>query len=204
MIEWVIEIALSCKFFDDIVVSTDDIEIANISINAGARVPFIRPESISDDYTTTVEVISHAIHSLGEVGVLFGNVCCVYPTAPFLDAEDLKEGLKILESEKCDYVFPTTEFPYPIQRALKIYDKNRLQMLSPENYRMRSQDLESLYHDAGQFYWGSTDAWIQKRPIFSEESRAMILPSYRVWDIDTPDDWRRAELMFQSFQDDRT
>lgn len=198
MIAWSIEAAKKSGMFDHIIVSTDDIEIAEVAKQWGAEVPFIRPTELSDDYVATRPVINHAISM---AAALYGQpdyVCCIYATAPFIRAEDIRCGLKKLIEEGCDFAFTVTSFPYPIQRALKITAKGRIDMFSPEYRATRSQDLEEAYHDAGQFYWGKTEAFTNDLPTFSEHAAPIILPRYLVQDIDTLEDWYRAELMFKA------
>jgi len=197
MIVWSIEAAKSCGLFDHIIVSTDDQEIAELAKEHGAAVPFIRPAELSDDYTGTGDVVKHAVEwvikNLGKPEY----VCTVYATAPFVKSIDITKGLKSLQENNCQIVFTVTSFPFPIQRAIKITDNDRVQMFQPENLMTRSQDLEPAYHDAGQFYWAKTDAALNNISAFSLESVPLILPRYQVQDIDTPEDWIRAEQLFQ-------
>ena len=200
MIAWTIEAARQSACFDGIVVSTDDPEIAEVARACGAEVPFMRPSSLSDDYTGTIPVIAHAIEWHERRGTNPTQVCCLYATAPFVQADDLKQGLQMLQKEVCDYVFPVTSYAFPIQRAVRMTPAGRVEMFNPEQFNTRSQDLEEAYHDAGQFYWGSAQAWLEGRPIFSPEAAALILPRFRVQDIDTPEDWERAEWLFRAMQ----
>ena len=197
MIAWSIEAAKASDCFDRIVVSTDDEEIKEVATEYGAEVPFMRPAELSDDHTGTTAVIAHAIEWLQQKGHAFDNVCCLYATAPFVESEDLRRGLELLKHEDCDYVFSVTDYAFPIQRAIRITPDSRIEMFNPEHFNTRSQDLEEAYHDAGQFYWGTASAWIEKRTIFGPSSVPLILPRSRVQDIDTTEDWARAELMFQ-------
>jgi pseudaminic acid cytidylyltransferase len=195
MIVWSIEAARESGCFDRIIVSTDDTEIGRV-----AEVPFIRPAELCDDFTTTTPVLAHAVKWFTDEGAKLSYVCCIYATAPFISPEDIRVGLKRLEASACHYAFSVTRYGFPIQRALRIRDDGRAEMFSPEYFSSRSQDLEDAYHDAGQFYWGTSEAWTSEKPIFSQESIPVVLPRHRVQDIDTPDDWRRAELMFQALQ----
>lgn len=196
MLAWGIEAALESGCFDRVVVSTDDPEIARVAEAAGAEVPFVRPPELSDDRTGTGPVVAHAARECGLDG---GDlVCCVYPTAPFLQAEDLRRGLEVLERGELDYVFSATTFPFPIQRAIRPTPAGRVEMFQPEHLETRSQDLEEAWHDAGQFYWGRAAAWLRGAPIFSSAAAMVPLPRLRVQDIDTPEDWARAELMFRA------
>jgi len=198
MIVWSIETAKSSKLFDHIIVSTDDSEIAELAKEYDAEVPFIRPEELSDDYIGTGDVVRHTVEwvtkSLGRPEF----VCTIYATAPFIKPTDIVKGLKLLQENDCQIVFTVTSFPFPIQRAIKITGNNRVQMFQPENFMTRSQDLEPSYHDAGQFYWSMTDAVLNNISAFSEVSIPLILPRHRVQDIDTVEDWQRAELMFKA------
>ncbi|MCJ8054202.1 pseudaminic acid cytidylyltransferase [Shinella curvata] len=196
MIVWSIDAALDSGCFDRIIVSTDDAEIAAIASKAGADVPFMRPANLSDDYTGTIPVVAHAISWMQEHGDAVGSVCCIYATAPFVRAEDIRRGQSILEDGGADYAFSVTSFPFPIQRAIRLKAEKRVEMFWPEHFASRSQDLEESFHDAGQFYWGRSEAWLAGRPLFSPHAAAVVLPRHRVQDIDTPEDWQRAELMF--------
>ena len=200
MIAWSIQAAKRSGCFDRIIVSTDDDEIAGIADSYGAEVPFKRPAELSDDYTATRPVIAHAINWLMNNGTQVHYACCIYATAPFLVPDDLITGISILQDMGCDYVFPVTSYGYPIQRALRVDHQSQVQMLDPVNFTSRSQDLEDTYHDAGQFYWGTVSAWGSERPIFSAGARALVIPRSRVQDIDTLDDWDRAELIFSAWK----
>ena len=198
IIAWSIETALSSQCFDQVIVSTDDEEIASIAEQYGAVIPFMRPLSLADDHTPTVSVMRHALDWFLQQGVELDHSCCVYATAPFLRSHDILAGLREIKKYECKYVFSMTKFSYPIQRALKINGSGYVEMLQPEHATSRSQDIDDAYHDAGQFYWGRTQAWTDGESILSENSRAIILPSQRVHDIDTFDDWSRAEYMFRA------
>lgn len=200
MIAWAIEAARESACFDRIIVSTDDSEIADIARDHGVEVPFLRPVELSGDHTGTIPVIAHAIRWQQRHGGSPSAVCCIYATAPFIRAEDLQRGLKLLEQAGCDYVFSVTSYAFPIQRAIRTTAENRIEMFSPEHFHTRSQDLEEAYHDAGQFYWGRAEAWLQGRVIFGPASCPVLLPRHRVQDIDTPEDWVRAEWMFKAMQ----
>jgi pseudaminic acid cytidylyltransferase len=198
MIAWSIETALKSGCFDHVIVSTDDDEIAEISERYGAEVPFRRPAELADDYTATRPVINHAIH---EVEQLYGRVtgiCTIYPTAPFLQIGDLKKGERALQEGRWDFAFSVASYSCPIQRALKISDGGGIEMFCPEFRTTRSQDLEPAYHDAGQFYWGRRAAFLEGNPTFSGDSCPVVLPSWRVVDIDTLEDWERAERLFEA------
>ena len=195
MIAWSIEAAKKSGLFDHILVSTDDEEIAQVAIKYGAEAPFLRPKNLADDHTVTRPVVNHAIEVTEN---LYGNVsyvCCIYATAPFVQALDLKDGFNKLIAEKSDFAFTVTSFPFPIQRAIKVTENGRIAMFNPEYLNTRSQDLDESYHDAGQFYWGRTQAFKNNIVTFSEASVPIILPRYRVQDIDTPEDWEMAEWL---------
>ena len=197
MIAWSIEVAQSSGCFDRVIVSTDDAEIADVARTWGAEVPFVRPASLSDDHTGTIPVIAHAVEWVRAHGQAPTEVCTLYATAPFVRGQDLQQGLQTLLDQGGDYAFAVTSYAFPIQRAVRITQAGRVQMFDPAQFTTRSQDLEEAYHDAGQFYWGKADAWLQAAPIFSERSAPVMLPRHRVQDIDTPEDWLRAELMFK-------
>jgi N-acylneuraminate cytidylyltransferase len=197
MIAWSIEAAMASGCFDRIIVSTDDAEIADVARAHGAEVPFMRPPELSDDHSGTMPVMAHAITSMAKK---FGPVefaCCLYATAPFVQSQDLRQGLKELQKSDALYAFTVTNFPAPIQRSFRITQQQRIEMFDAAQFNARSQDLEEAYHDAGQFYWGRTDAWLHATPLFSRFSAPILLPRYRVQDIDTLDDWFRAEMMFE-------
>lgn len=198
MIAWSIEAAMQSGCFDRIVVSTDDAEIADVARTYGAEVPFVRPVELSDDYTGTIPVIAHATHWQAQNGEAASEVCCIYATAPFVQAADLQRGLQVLQDHQVDYAFSVTSYAFPIQRAIRITPGSRIEMFDAEHFNTRSQDLEEAYHDAGQFYWGRSDAWLQGRMIFSPDATPVVLPRHRVQDIDTPEDWVRAEWMFKA------
>ncbi len=167
---------------------------------AGAEVPFMRPAELSDDHTGTVPVIQHAIEWVNAQGQPVEQACCLYATAPFVSAEDINRGLDILNATQSDYAFSVTSYAFPIQRAIRLNDEGRVQMFNPEHFNTRSQDLEEAFHDAGQFYWGTADAWLKGRMIFGAGSVPVPLPRHRVQDIDTPEDWVRAEWLFKAMQ----
>ena len=200
MIAWSIEAALQSECFDRIIVSTDDPEIANVALQYGAQVPFLRPPELSDDHTGTIPVISHAIEWFRAEGQQINQVCCLYATAPFVRPEDIHRGLLTLNEKACDYAFSVTSYAFPIQRAIRINSEGRVEMFNPEYFNNRSQDLEEAWHDAGQFYWGQADAWVSNKMIFTPDSAPVLLARHRVQDIDTPEDWVRAEWMFRAME----
>ena len=197
MIAWSIEAARASNCFDLIIVSTDDSETADIARAYGAEVPFIRPTELSDDHAGTIPVVAHAIDWIAQ---RFGPVqfaCCIYATAPFVEPQDLCQGLIALQQSGARYALSVTSYAFPIQRAIRIQSDNRVEMLSPEYHNTRSQDLEEVFHDAGQFYWGHSSAWLSHLPIFGHDTVPVRLPRDRVQDIDTLEDWAIAELKFK-------
>ncbi len=201
IISYSIEAALKSKLFDKVIVSTDDEEIAAVAREFGAETPFMRPAKISDDYTGTNAVVKHAIQWYQEQAGSITLACCIYATAPFLRAKYLSEGYDKLINTGKSFVFSVTSFPFPIQRAIRINKNAEVEAFWPENISERSQDLEEAYHDAGQFYWGRPQAFLNNETIFSSVSLPVILPRYLVQDIDTQEDWIRAELMYQALKD---
>lgn len=190
--------AKNSGLFNRIIVSTDDEEIASVAGIYGAETPFIRPQEIADDFTGTNTVVRHAIEWLQQHGQPVAFVCCLYATAPFIQVKYLKQAFeKLRDSNKC-FVFSVTSFPFPIQRAIRINALGEVDAFFPEHVDSRSQDLEDAFHDAGQFYWGTAEAFLHNRVLFSSESLPFVLPRYHVQDIDTEEDWRRAEIMFNS------
>lgn len=199
-IAYPIEAAFASGCFDRVIVSTDDDEIAEVAERHGAQVPFRRPAELADDHATTIAVIQHAIAEMGSQGTPTQWVCCIYATALFLQPDDLRCGWRLLQEQGADYAFSVTSYAFPIQRALRVTPEGRIGMFQPEQLMTRSQDLEPAYHDAGQFYWGSARAFTDGLPIFSNASVPVVLPRYRVQDIDTPEDWLQAELMHRAMQ----
>lgn len=197
MIAWSIQAAIQSGCFDRVLVSTDSQEIASCAQTLGAEAPFLRPKHLSDDYTPTIPVVQHAINFVCEQGFSVNQVCCIYATAPFVRPIDLRQSMQQLLTCRDDFVFSATTFPFPIQRAIRLDNEGRVAMFHPEHLSTRSQDLEEAYHDAGQFYWGTAQAWLAGRPLFGATSRLYLVPRSRVQDIDTPEDWTRAELMFR-------
>lgn len=198
MIAYTIAAAQESGVFDRIVVSTDDDEIAATARELGAETPFCRPAELANDYADTVSVVAHAVDWLTAYSTAPQAVCCLYATAPFLQSQFIRAGLKVLQSRKWDYVFAATTFPYPIFRAFALEQDGSLKMFQPEHFRTRSQDLPEAWHDAAQFYWGIADAWLEKRMIFGERSTVVKLPRWLVQDIDTVEDWNVAERLYQA------
>ncbi|MEY8240532.1 MAG: pseudaminic acid cytidylyltransferase [Cycloclasticus sp.] len=197
IIAYSIEAAKAAGCFDKIIVSTDDEEIAEVACQYGAETPFMRPKNISDDYATTVDVINHSINWLLNNSISVENICCIYATAPFVEAADLQQGLSALEGGNFSFAFSATSYAFPIQRAIKINKNGAVDMFHPEYLNTRSQDLDEAFHDAGQFYWGKAQAFLDGVSIFSPNAFAVQLPRKRVQDIDTPEDWDAAEIAFK-------
>jgi len=197
MIAWSIETALQSGCFERVVVSTDDAEIAEVARGYGAQVPFMRAAHLADDFATTGAVMADALQQLQRSGVAAEQVCCLYATAPFVQATDLQQGESLLAASQQDYLFSVTAYGFPIQRALRLQADGSVAMFQPEHFQSRSQDLEEAYHDAGQFYWGRWEAWLAEKPVF-ESALPLMLPPHRVQDIDSEADWLRAEWLFKA------
>lgn len=195
LIAYSIEVAIASSLFDKVIVTTDDEEIASIAKQCGAEVPFIRPKELSDDFTGTEDVINHTINYLKGNGEVFEYVCTIYATAPLLQEKYLIEGLEKLKESDALNAFSATSMPFPIQRTFKLDSHGRCEMFTPEYYMTRSQDLEEAYQDAGQFYWSKVGVK-SKEIMFGKDSIPIILPRYLVQDIDTFEDWQRAEFMY--------
>jgi len=185
LIAYSIEAAKASQCFNKIIVSTDDREIADIAQAYGAEVPFIRPDDISNDFATTLDVMQHAISWCKEQNWIFENVCCIYATAPFVLPKYILQGLSELQKDNTQYVFSATTFPFAIQRAITLDSHGFMQMISPKHKNTRSQDLPETYHDAGQFYWGKATAFADGKDIFEQHSKMILIPRKRVQDIDT-------------------
>jgi pseudaminic acid cytidylyltransferase len=203
MIAYAITAAKEAGLFEHVVVSTDDEEITEIANAWGAETPFIRPAELANDFTATVPVIAHAIEACHTFGWKFDQVCCIYPGVPFIQIDDLRGALVCMNDSEMDYCFPVTEYPSAIQRALKLLSNGKIQPFQPEFELTRTQDLEPAYYDAGQFYWGKVEAWI-KNPKIHSNSLGYTIPNWRVVDIDTPEDWQRAELIYRAIHNSGT
>jgi pseudaminic acid cytidylyltransferase len=197
IIAYSIKAALETRLFSSVIVSTDSPELADIAISYGAEVPFLRPAELSDDYTGTDAVILHALNWLIDHGTDIQYVCCIYATAPFINSYYIREGLELLKKRNATSAFSVTTYPYPIYRSLKINDNGHLQMIWPEYMNVRSQDLSEAYHDAGQFYWADVQKYLIEKKFYSEDAIPIVLPRYLVQDIDTDEDWQRAEAMYK-------
>lgn len=197
IISYSIKAAIQCKLFDDVIVSTDDDEIALIAKQFGASVPFMRSAKNADDFATTADVLLEVINDLEKDNKYYSNACCIYPTSPLLQISSLQKGYELLTVENYKSVFPIVKFGYPIQRCLQIDDSNKVSMKWEENLNKRSQDLQSLYHDAGMFYWLNIKAFKQQEKLFTSNSGAIILNETEVQDIDSLTDWNLAELKYK-------
>lgn len=199
MLAYSIEAARASGLFDRVVVSTDDPAIAALALELGAEVPFMRPAALADDYASTLAVMQHAVAMLCGAGSAVDYVCCLYATAPFVQPTYLQQGLALLAAQPAkSYAFSVTRFAFPIQRAIRLNADGCIDACYPQYREVRSQDIEESFHDAGQFYWGRTEAWRRGDVLFSPLALPVELPGYLVQDIDTPQDWRRAELMYQA------
>ncbi len=196
MISHSIQLAQKSGLFDKIIVSTDDMKIAQIAREYQAEVPFIRPKELADDHTGITEVMAQALQWLSQQGLTYDWVCCICATSPFIQIADLKQGLKMLQQGDWHYVFSATSFGFPIFRGFNQKNDGSVKMLFPEHFKTRSQDLPEMMHDAGQFYWGRSDAWLSEDKLFHHWSTIVDLPCWRVQDIDTEDDWLRAEIIY--------
>jgi pseudaminic acid cytidylyltransferase len=197
MIAYAIEAALRSGCFDRIVVSTDDDEIAAVALTHGVEVPFRRPPELADDITPTVPVVAHAIRTCLPDAGRADAVCCIYPGVPLLDAAELARAQQWLGRTSARYVFPLVRYASPIQRALRREPDGTVRPFYPEHVNTRTQDLEPAYHDAGQFYWGDASAWLEGLNIHGHGA-GIVLPEWHAVDIDTPEDWARAEAMFKT------
>lgn len=195
IIAWSIEVAKASNLFDRIIVSTDDIEIAEVAKQWGAEAPFIRPADLSNDHAGAASVIAHATQWALDQGLDIAAVCCIYATAPFIRLDELKLGWIELKSGSWEYVFSATDFAAPIFRSFEQTAEGGVQMFFPQHASTRSQDLPIALHDAGQFYWGRPAAWLQEKRVFDRHTKPLRIPRWRVQDIDTQDDWERAEMM---------
>ena len=198
MIAWSIDAARRSGLFEQVVVSTDDEAIAAVARQHGAVTPFVRPAELADDMTPTVPVMAHAVAACQALGWAVQHACCIYPCAPFVAVEDMVAALSLARQHDADFVYPVTEYAHPIQRAMRRTAAGQMQFLAPEHELTRTQDLEHSYHDTGQFYMGKASAWLAQRRMHTA-GLGLPIPSWRVVDIDTADDWQRAELLFKAF-----
>ncbi|HEY4319071.1 MAG TPA: pseudaminic acid cytidylyltransferase [Herbaspirillum sp.] len=195
MIAWALQAAMDSDCFDRVLVSSDDDEVRAIAVQHGAEAPFVRPATLADDHTGTSAVVAHAIDWLQASGCHPDLVCCIYPTAPFLLADDLRTGLQAMASPRWQFAFSVTDFEAPVFRSFVAASDGGVSMLFPEHATTRSQDLPLALHDAAQFYWGRAQAWLGGKAVFDRDSFPVRLPRWRVQDIDTEEDFIRAEMM---------
>ena len=195
IIVYSIEVALNCGLFDVVMVSTDDEEIAELAVRNRASIPFMRSEKNSNDFAGTFDVIEEVINCYLEKNIHFDNFCCIYPTAPLVTINSLNAAFSLLQSQAFDSVFPVIPFSYPPLRGLKM-DHDRLRMVWPEYNDSRSQDLETMYHDSGQFYMARTDTILKKKTLWTDNTGAIILSELEAQDIDNEVDWKMAEMKY--------
>ncbi|MGP9801445.1 pseudaminic acid cytidylyltransferase [Rheinheimera sp. NSM] len=201
MLAYPIQAALNSGVVDKVVVSTDDAEIAAIARHYGAETPFMRKAELADDFTGTTEVIRNAITELQQQGWPLSACACIYATTPLLNSERIATAYQLLLSSKADYVFSAARFSFPIQRALLQTAAGGVVPFDPASIMQRSQDLAETFHDAGQLYWATADTWLDNdKAVFGSGSRMLLLPAHLVQDIDTVEDWQRAELLYQLLQ----
>ena len=200
IISYSIKAAIDSKLFDKVIVSTDCKNIAQVAINYGAEVPFMRPKELSGDFLGTHEVVGHALKRLEDFGDTVEYACCLYATAPMIQGSDLIKGYDLIKTEKWKAVIAATKYSYPVFRSFKKLPNGGLEMVFPEHYNSRSQDLPEVYHDAGQFYWAKAQEWKNKPGGFSENNTIIELPNYLVQDIDTIEDWNRAEKIYENYK----
>jgi pseudaminic acid cytidylyltransferase len=198
IIAYSIAAAQQTGLFDQVVVSTDDEEIASVAREFGATTPFIRPKEIADDFTGTNAVVKHAVVWFNAQSNDVTHACCLYATAPLVQANFITQGYEALSRSDAAFAFSVTSYAFPIQRAVRITPDGRVDAIYPEHRMTRSQDLEHAYHDAGQFYWGTARAFLEDMPVFAPHSIGVILPRHLVQDIDTLEDWDQAELMYRA------
>ena len=196
IIAYSIQAALDSGLFHEVMVSTDDLEIADIAKNYGAKVPFMRSAKNSDDYATTFDVIEEVIQVYKSQGKEFQNICCIYSCAPFVTSEILLKGYDQLIEKKFDTVFPIIAYSFPIQRAFRV-DQSKVSMILEENLNVRSQDLEDSFHDAGQFYWCNIKQLFITKKILTENTGGVEISVLEAQDIDSELDWKLAELKYQ-------
>lgn len=196
ILSYPVQMALESGFFDEVMVSTDDPEIAKSAVKLGAKVPFMRSLANADDFATTVDVILEVVNKYQEQGEYFNYICCLYPTAPFVTTHQLERAFMSMKEQDYDSVLPVMKFGYPIQRALKLND-GKISLFQPEHLNSRSQDLEMAYHDCGQFYWLNTDRFLAKKRLWTDNTGAIVLEEMEAHDIDTEEDWKVAEFKYK-------
>ena len=193
IIYWVIKAVKKSKIFDKIIVSTDSKKIAKIVKNYNIDVPFIRPKQFSGDRVSTLKVIIHAIKWLIKNNCKPTYVCCIYPTAAFIRSSDILKGYKAIKKNKNSFILSGSSFVSSVSRSFYKTSKNKLKMIFSKNYFKRTQDLKKIYYDAGQFYWGSKNSWLTTKTILNNSSDIVYIPKWIAIDIDTHEDWKKAE-----------
>lgn len=201
VIEYAIALAHDSGLFDRVIVSTDNDEIAAVAEQAGADLPFVRPAALADDRTTSAAVLTHALKTV-DARADYDFACCLYPVTPFLRADDLEQGLSLIADHGAGSVFAVTTFGAPIWRAFEQRRDGILRMIWPEHRDTRSQDLVEAVHDAGQFYWVSVGPFLDNPVLYTDTSRGIVLPRWRAHDVDTEEDWMRAELIYRALSED--
>lgn len=197
IIAYSIEAALESGLFEEVMVSTDSEEIAAIGRNSGASVPFMRSEKTSDDYADTTDVLNEVIEMYGKRGITFNEFCCIYPTAPFITPEKLRESYQLLQDEDVYNVIPMTSFSFPPQRGMRLKDNGFIEPVDPVGINARSQDLPVIYHDCGQFYWMKTEKYLENDNILDNHTKPYFVPESEVQDIDNESDWKLAEIKYR-------
>ena len=197
IIKYSIDAALKSKCFDEVMVSTDDEEIAKIAKKLGAKVPFIRSAKNSDDKATTAAALLEVLEEYNKLGLNFEYACCIYPAAPFVTSLKLKDSFEILKKANADSIFPVVQYSYPIQRALEINTKGFVGLIHPEFINTRSNDLKPSYHDCGQFYWFKIESFLKNKQIMVKKTIPYIVSDLEAQDIDVIEDWKLAELKFK-------
>lgn len=197
IIAYSIEAALKSGLFEEVMVSTDSEEIAAIGRNSGASVPFMRSEKTSNDYADTTDVLNEVIEMYGKRGITFNEFCCIYPTAPFITPEKLRESYQLLQDEDVYNVIPMTSFSFPPQRGMRLKDNGFIEPVDPVGINARSQDLPVVYHDCGQFYWMKTEKYLENDNILDNHTKPYFVPESEVQDIDNESDWKMAEIKYR-------
>jgi len=200
IIAYSIEAAIKSKLFDEIMVSTDDQEIAQIAEQFGANIPFLRSKKNADDYATIADVLIEVLNKYRDIGKSFDNICCILPTAPIVTNYRILEAFDKMQTENLDSVCPVVEFSYPILRALEFTEDKKLKMIWPEYLKTRSQDLKTAFHDSGSFYWIKANALLNEKTCFCKNGSAIILLGTEVQDIDNLSDWKIAEMKYEYLQ----
>jgi N-acylneuraminate cytidylyltransferase len=195
IIAYSIRTAIDSNLFDEVMVSTDDQNIADIAIKYGAKVPFLRSEKNSNDFATTFNVIKEVIDAYKHINYYFDNICCIYPCTPLLKVIKLNLAYQLLIEKKYDTVFPVIKYPNPIQRSFKLIE-NKVELVYPKMQNIRSQDLENMYYDAGQFYWANTEKLLTQQALFTNNSGSIVLDELEAQDIDNETDWKITEIKY--------